>query len=80
MIHVRIPEDVVNEIDDLRTGETRGAVITAALREYLHRLRQVQAVRAAAGLLAGDHPPQWRSEADADAWVRSVRTGWDRSE
>ena len=80
MIHVRVPAEVVKEIDDLRTGETRGAIVTEALREYVHRVRQLQAVRTGKGMLASDPPPHWRSEEETDAWVHSVRAGWDRGD
>ncbi len=80
LIHVRVPAEVLTEIDDLGVGTTRGAVVTEALREYLHRRKQLQAVRTGTGLLANDTPPHWRNAEDVDAWVRSVRAGWDRSE
>lgn len=80
LIHVRVPADVLKEIDDLGTGETRGAVITEALREYVHRLKQLQAVRTGRGLLAKDPLPYWQSAEHVDGWVRSVRAGWDSEE
>ncbi len=58
MIHVRVPAEVVKEIDGLRGDETREAIVTEALRAYMYRPPQLQAVRTGKGMLANDLPRQ----------------------
>lgn len=77
LVHIRVPAEVLRDIEEFSRGETRGAFVTEALRVYLRRLKQLRAVEDGAGLLAENPPPHWATDEAVDAWVRDVRQGWE---
>ena len=76
LIHVRIPVGLVEEIDRLAEGRSRGAVITAALEEFIRVRRLVRAINQGRGLLSADQGV-WQTDADVDRWVQTLRSGWE---
>lgn len=78
LIHIRVPAEVLRDMDEFCQGETRGTFVAQALREYLRRLKQLRAVQEGAGLLVDDPPPHWATDENVDAWVRGMRRGWER--
>jgi metal-responsive CopG/Arc/MetJ family transcriptional regulator len=74
--HVVLSEDLLKEIDSLVGARQRSAFITEAAEKELVRLRQIQALRAAAASWKNkDHPELNQGGAQ---WVRKLRQESDR--
>jgi len=78
MVHLRIPQDLLREIDALTDGRPRSVVITEALEEYVRTERLLRALEGGRGFLADAETNRWRSDDDVDRWVESLRQGWER--
>jgi Arc/MetJ-type ribon-helix-helix transcriptional regulator len=69
--HVVLSDELVKEIDDLVGSRKRSSFLTEAARKELTRLRQIEALKSAAGAWKDkDHP---ELEQGAVNWVRSLR-------
>lgn len=71
---VTLPDDLLNEVDELVGKHKRSEFIADATKRELQRLRRIDAARLAGGSLVGtDTPPEWETSEGAAAWVRSIR-------
>ena len=69
--HVVLSEDLVKDIDRLVGARRRSSFLTEAAEKELMRLRQIEALKAAAGAWkAKDHP---ELKQGAAKWVRKLR-------
>ena len=69
--HVVLSEDLVKEIDTLVGSRQRSTFISQAAEKDLMRLRQIEALKAAAGCWKDeDHPELKQGSAK---WVRKLR-------
>ncbi|MBI2912278.1 MAG: hypothetical protein HYY05_09045 [Chloroflexi bacterium] len=77
--HVILPEELVNEVDQVAGTRKRSAFFEAAIREKLARERQSEALRGLAGILAPEDYPEWATPEQTSAWVRAQRRLDDES-
>ncbi|HVC33251.1 MAG TPA: hypothetical protein VNL16_07055 [Chloroflexota bacterium] len=71
--HLVIPQELVDEVDEIVGPRCRSKFVTEAVREKLAHIRRVRAAREVAGSLAGVDIPGWESSDSAVRWVRSLR-------
>ena len=69
--HVVIPKELVVQIDSLVGKRGRSRFLTDAASRELRRLRQLKALRRAAGVWKDEHHPELRR--GAARWVRALR-------
>ena len=69
--HVVMPRDLVAEIDSLVGKRSRSRFLVDAASQELRRLRQLKALRGAAGSWKTKDHPELR--AGAAKWVRTLR-------
>lgn len=74
--HIVISEQLVAQIDTLVGKRSRSAFLTQAAEKELMRLRQIAALKAAAGSWKDkDHPELAQGAAK---WVKKLRRDYDR--
>ena len=66
--HVRLPEDLVREVDQVVGTRQRSRFVEEAIRNQLRREKMASALRDTAGALQGDYP-EWESPAQVSTWV-----------
>ena len=74
--HVVLSEELVKEIDTLVGSRQRSSFLTQAAERELVRLRQIAALKAAAGAWKDEDHPELKS--GAAAWVRKLRRESER--
>ena len=74
--HVIIPDQLVREIDQLVGSRKRSSFITQAAERELTRMRQLDALRSAAGSWKNNKHPELK-EGSAE-WVRKMRQETER--
>ena len=74
--HIVIPQELVAEIDTVVGKRGRSAFLTQAAEKELMRLRQLKALRAAAGSWKDEDHPELRQ--GAAKWVKKLRREYDR--
>ncbi|MCL8208301.1 MAG: CopG family transcriptional regulator [Actinomycetia bacterium] len=77
LIHLRLPRDLLREVDALAGGRPRSVVITEALEEFVRTQHLLCALEAGRGFLADAETNQWHSDDDVDRWVETLRQGWE---
>jgi Arc/MetJ-type ribon-helix-helix transcriptional regulator len=71
---VTLPDELLNEVDELVGEEKRSEFIADATKRELRRLRRIEIARQAGGsLIDADTPPEWETPEGTLAWVRSLR-------
>jgi hypothetical protein len=74
-LNIVLPRDLAEELRALVPARKRSEVIAQALAEKLARLRQVEAVREAAGAWSDEAHPELSDYADYEAWKKAIRGG-----
>jgi Arc/MetJ-type ribon-helix-helix transcriptional regulator len=73
-VSVTLPDELLDEVDELVGEDKRSEFIADATKRELHRLRRIEIARQAGGSLIGaDTPPEWETPEGTLAWVRSLR-------
>lgn len=72
-VYIRLPEELIEEIDRLAGRRKRSQFIEAAVREKLERERLGVALERAAGVVAAENYPQWDTPEKISTWVRKLR-------
>jgi Arc/MetJ-type ribon-helix-helix transcriptional regulator len=73
-IHVVLPKELVESVDELVGPRKRSAFIAEAIEERLEqRLLFGKALKEAAGALADADYPEWETPEKTSAWVRELR-------
>ena len=78
MIHLRLPEVLLRDLDEFRGDRSRTEVIRTALEGYLRMHQLLRTVREGNGLLAKETAEQWGTPEAVDRWIDTVRSGWDK--
>lgn len=80
MIHVRLDRETAIALEEeaRAEGRSRNAIVAAAISDYLRRHRLRRVIDAAAGSVAPDAAPWWSTPEEADCWIQSVRSDWER--
>jgi Arc/MetJ-type ribon-helix-helix transcriptional regulator len=71
--HVVLPAALLHRIDQLVGKRKRSAFIEEAVEERVKRERLRKALRATAGMLREDYPPEWETPETTREWLREVR-------
>ncbi len=71
--HVVLPEDLVNEIDDLVGKRKRSRFVEEAIREKLKKTAIADALRDTAGIVSEKNHPEWETSKQVAQWVRESR-------
>ncbi len=74
-IHVLLPEDLVERIDEMVGKRERSRFIAEVLDAEVRRRRTRQALRDLEGVLADVDIPGWETPEAAAEWVRAGRRG-----
>ncbi len=74
--HVVLSEQLVKDIDALIGKRQRSSFLTLAAEKELARLRQIQALKAAAGAWKDKDHPELKQ--GSGAWVRTLRQESER--
>jgi predicted transcriptional regulator len=72
-MHIVVPDDLARELDERVGKRGRSRFFTRAAAKELARLRLLEALEDAAGALADEDIPEWRTPEEATAWVRALR-------
>ena len=75
LMHVRLPKELVRQLDALAQGQSRSRLVEEALRELARSRRVREAIARGRGLLANG---PWRSDEGTDRWVENARREWTR--
>lgn len=75
--HVVLPEDLLNEIDEVAGKRRRSEFIEQAVRERLLWIKQGIALEKAIGSLDLSEYPEWDTPEKVSAWVREQRQADD---
>lgn len=70
--HLRLPEELVREVDQIVGARQRSRFVEEAIRNQLKREKMAAALRNTAGSLRGDYP-EWESPERVSAWVAEGR-------
>ncbi len=70
--HVRLPQELVREVDAMVGARRRSRFVEEAIRNQLKREKMAVALRSTAGSLRGDYPA-WGSPEQVSAWVAERR-------
>ena len=70
--HVRLPAELVREVDEMVGARRRSRFVEEAIRNQLKREKLAAALRDTAGSLRGDYP-EWKSPEQVSAWVAERR-------
>ncbi len=73
--HVVLPADLLEAVERTAGPRGRSAFIAEAVREKLQRNRQLEALRATAGVLDPDKYPEWSTPEKISEWVHQQRYG-----
>lgn len=79
MIHVRVPNDILEALDDIDPNRSRADKVSEALADYVTKRRLAAAVSAGASSLTDEEREVWSSDAAVDAWIRARRAEYGRS-
>lgn len=72
--HVILPDELLEEIDELVGKRKRSEFLADAAERELRRQRLRKAAKKAGGSLRdADTPPEWATSESAAEWVRSIR-------
>jgi Arc/MetJ-type ribon-helix-helix transcriptional regulator len=71
--HVVLPDELVQEVDQLVGPRKRSEYLEAALREKLRRDRQRWAIKTGAGILKGSTPEYWSTPEKVSRWLDELR-------
>ena len=74
--HIVISEQLVAQIDTLVGKRSRSAFLTQAAEKELMRLRQIEALKSAAGAWKDKDHPELKQ--GAAKWVKKLRQDYDR--
>jgi hypothetical protein len=74
--HIVIPQQLVNEIDNVVGKRGRSTFLTQAAEKELVRLRQIKALETAAGTWRDQDHPELKQ--GAAKWVKQLRQDYDR--
>ena len=77
--HVVLPDEIVDQIDDLVGKRKRSRFIREAVEERLRRERRLKAYDAVVGSMKDFIIPEWATPESAAAWVREQRLESDRT-
>jgi hypothetical protein len=73
-VSVTLPDELLDEVDELVGEDKRSEFIADATKRELHRLRRIEiACQAGGSLIGADTPPEWETPEGTLAWVRSLR-------
>ena len=71
--HVLLPDELVEEIDELVGKRNRSRFLTEAATERLRRERLRRTIREGAGILSDEDYPEWSTSDKVVEWVRKLR-------
>jgi Arc/MetJ-type ribon-helix-helix transcriptional regulator len=71
--HMILPEELIEEIDELVGPRQRSKFVAEAVREKLQRARLLRLLDKVAGSLANEDISGWETPESAAAWVRASR-------
>ncbi len=74
-IHVLLPDDLVERIDEMVGKRERSRFIAEVLDEEVRRRRLRAALLEMEGSLADEDIPGWETPEAAAEWVRAIRSG-----
>lgn len=71
---VSLPDELLDQIDELVGERMRSEFIAEAARRELKRQRRVEVARKAGGSLRdAETPPEWATSESTAEWVRAIR-------
>ncbi len=76
--HVILPDEIVDQIDDLVGKRKRSRFIQEAVEERLRREQRLKAFDAVVGSMKDPVIPEWATPESATAWVREQRLESDQ--
>lgn len=68
-----LPDELLAELDQTVGSSRQSEFIVEAVREKLHRVRRIRAVREMAAVTTADDIPGWTSPEEVSAWLRDSR-------
>jgi len=71
--HVVLPDELVDEIDEMVGKRNRSRFLTEAATEILRRERLRRAIRDGAGILSDEDYPEWSTPEKVADWLRELR-------
>ena len=71
--HVVLSAELVRQIDELVGKRKRSAFIEDAVGARVKRERLRKALRATAGMLREDYPPEWETPETTRKWLEEIR-------
>jgi Arc/MetJ-type ribon-helix-helix transcriptional regulator len=71
--HVVLPDELVEEIDEMVGKRNRSRFLTEAATEILRRERLRRAIRDGAGILSDEDYPEWSTPEKVADWLRKLR-------
>ena len=71
--HVVLPDDLVEDVDNLVGKRNRSRFIAEVVAERLRRERLIRAIREGAGSLDMTRHPEWATPEKVAEWVRELR-------
>jgi len=75
--HVRLPEDLVREVDEAVGARRRSRFVEAAIRAQLQRTKRLSAFEQVAGSLKDVDTPGWETPEATSSWVAQQRAADD---
>lgn len=72
-MHIVVPDELATELDRRVGKRGRSRFFARAAAKELARLRLLEAIEGAAGVLADEDTPEWATPEEATAWVRALR-------
>jgi hypothetical protein len=72
-IHINIPDELVNGVDELAGPGKRSEYITAAVQKAVRKDRLVRAIEKGAGMLSDEDYPHWSTPEKVAEWLRDLR-------
>ncbi len=79
-VNLSLPEDLVEQLDEISGPRNRSAFVEDAVRRAIRRERLRISIERYAGSLEAADYPHWRTSEDVVAWVRMMRaeeTSWE---
>ena len=77
--HVVMPQELIEEVDELVGPRRRSRFVQEAVEEKLRRLRRIRAYDDFADSLADADIPGWETSESTIEWVRAQRRGWSEA-
>ena len=71
--HIVLPEELLDEVDDIAGKRKRSQFVEEAIREKLLRAKQSAALRATAGSIDLADYPEWSTPEAISAWAHANR-------